>query len=106
FSRRRRHTRFSRDWSSDVCSSDLIGFGAGFKNVGFSFGAPETANAIIELRGGAEIEEVILYHAGADVGQGAHTVFAQMAAEAVEIGRASCRESVCTAGGAVACTAR
>src|SRR5690606_40700588 len=21
---RRRHTRFSRDWSSDVCSSDLI----------------------------------------------------------------------------------
>src|SRR5690606_24095689 len=25
---RRRHTRFSRDWSSDVCSSDLpVGFG-------------------------------------------------------------------------------
>src|SRR5690606_37189904 len=22
---RRRHTRFSRDWSSDVCSSDLVG---------------------------------------------------------------------------------
>src|SRR5690606_39599904 len=34
FSSRRRHTRFSRDWSSDVCSSDLkniISFG-GFKN--------------------------------------------------------------------------
>src|SRR5207302_6489265 len=30
FSSRRRHTRFSRDWSSDVCSSDLftIGFAA------------------------------------------------------------------------------
>src|SRR5690606_41204419 len=28
---RRRHTRFSRDWSSDVCSSDLINF------EGFSF---------------------------------------------------------------------
>src|SRR5690606_23961992 len=26
FSSRRRHTRFSRDWSSDVCSSDLIEF--------------------------------------------------------------------------------
>src|SRR5690606_39538916 len=26
FSSRRRHTRFSRDWSSDVCSSDLLGF--------------------------------------------------------------------------------
>src|SRR5690606_39685454 len=26
FSSRRRHTRFSRDWSSDVCSSDLVKF--------------------------------------------------------------------------------
>src|SRR2546429_2513885 len=25
FSTRRRHTRCSRDWSSDVCSSDLVG---------------------------------------------------------------------------------
>src|SRR5690606_40895139 len=25
-SSRRRHTRFSRDWSSDVCSSDLLDF--------------------------------------------------------------------------------
>src|SRR2546422_7020001 len=24
FTRRRRHTRCSRDWSSDVCSSDLV----------------------------------------------------------------------------------
>src|SRR5690606_39334186 len=28
FSSRRRHTRFSRDWSSDVCSSDLPDGGA------------------------------------------------------------------------------
>src|SRR5690606_39560047 len=27
FSSRRRHTRFSRDWSSDVCSSDLVAAG-------------------------------------------------------------------------------
>src|SRR5690606_36576516 len=27
FSSRRRHTRFSRDWSSDVCSSDLARMG-------------------------------------------------------------------------------
>src|SRR6266436_7138528 len=27
FSSRRRHTRCSRDWSSDVCSSDLAGGG-------------------------------------------------------------------------------
>src|ERR1039457_742448 len=30
FSSRRRHTRLQGDWSSDVCSSDLIGFGFGF----------------------------------------------------------------------------
>src|SRR5207302_2784570 len=28
FSSRRRHTRFSRDWSSDVCSSDLARAGS------------------------------------------------------------------------------
>lgn len=62
-----------------------IGFACGFKNVGFSFGAPEQCTAKIELRGGAEIDEVILYHGGADVGQGAHTVMVQMAAEAVGV---------------------
>ncbi|MGD8555320.1 MAG: xanthine dehydrogenase family protein molybdopterin-binding subunit [Anaerolineales bacterium] len=62
-----------------------IGFACGFKNVGFSFGAPESCWATIELRGEAEIEEVILYHAGAEVGQGAHTAMAQMAAEAVGV---------------------
>src|SRR5690606_40161375 len=30
FSSRRRHTRFSRDWSSDVCSSDLAAPRAGW----------------------------------------------------------------------------
>src|SRR6266498_5791655 len=29
FSSRRRHTRCGRDWSSDVCSSDLYGAGSG-----------------------------------------------------------------------------
>src|SRR5690606_40945918 len=29
FSSRRRHTRFSRDWSSDVCSSDVLGLVVG-----------------------------------------------------------------------------
>src|SRR3712207_510884 len=29
FSSRRRHTRYWRDWSSDVCSSDLLGVDAG-----------------------------------------------------------------------------
>jgi len=60
-----------------------IGFACAFKNVGFSYGAPEKCWAIIELIGENEIEHAILYHAGADVGQGSHTVFVQMAAEAL-----------------------
>jgi CO/xanthine dehydrogenase Mo-binding subunit len=62
-----------------------IGFACGFKNVGFSFGFPEKCIATIELRGRAEIEEVVLHHAGAEMGQGAHTVMTQMAAEAVGV---------------------
>jgi CO/xanthine dehydrogenase Mo-binding subunit len=62
-----------------------IGFACSYKNVGFSFGFPERCWAAIELHGGTEIERVIARHAGADVGQGAHTVFAQMAAESVGV---------------------
>jgi len=61
------------------------GFAAAFKNVGFSFGAPERSIATIELRGAGEIEEAILHHAGADVGQGAHTIMVQVAAETLGI---------------------
>jgi CO/xanthine dehydrogenase Mo-binding subunit len=62
------------------------GFACAFKNVGFSFGAPEQAIATVELFGGSEIERVILHHAGADVGQGAHTVMVQMVAETLGVG--------------------
>lgn len=59
-----------------------VGFACGYKNVGFSFGAPEQCTATIEIIGKSKIEKVILHHAGAEVGQGSHTVFAQMAADA------------------------
>lgn len=62
-----------------------IGFAGGFKNVGFSFGFPEQSWATVELMGDASIEQVLVRHAGAEVGQGAHTVMAQMAAEAVDV---------------------
>jgi CO/xanthine dehydrogenase Mo-binding subunit len=62
-----------------------IGFACGFKNIGFSFGFPEQNWATIELYGRAQIEEVVVRAAGADVGQGAHTAFVQMAAEAVGV---------------------
>ena len=61
------------------------GFAAGFKNVGFSFGYQENCWARVELRGKAEIEQVVLYHSSAEVGQGNHTIMAQMAAEAVGV---------------------
>ena len=61
------------------------GFACGFKNVGFSFGAPENSWATVELYGDTEIQQAIVHQAGADVGQGAHTVMAQMAAEALGI---------------------
>src|SRR5690606_40271116 len=47
FSSRRRHTRFSRDWSSDVCSSDL---GVSFLPVGNILSAHLTDQASIPQR--------------------------------------------------------
>src|SRR5207249_5256874 len=37
FSSRRRHTRSKRDWSSDVCSSDLLRRGGKHDDVGAAF---------------------------------------------------------------------
>ena len=76
-------TSFQRSGKSEVQRG--VGFACGFKNVGFSFGTPEYCNARIELIGKSEVEKAVLYHAGAEVGQGAHTVFKQMTAEALGI---------------------
>ena len=66
------------------------GFACAYKNVGFSFGFPERSEARIVLRvGDSNSDEPTgadLYLAGADVGQGAHTAFVQMAAEATGLG--------------------
>lgn len=62
-----------------------IGFAAGFKNIGFSFGYQENSWAKIDLIGNEKIEKAVLYQAGADVGQGAHTAMAQIAAEVIDI---------------------
>ncbi|MDI6768236.1 MAG: xanthine dehydrogenase family protein molybdopterin-binding subunit [Anaerolineales bacterium] len=61
------------------------GFACGFKNVGFSFGYKENSWARVELHGDEEIEGVVAAHAGAEVGQGTHTVMVQMVAEAVGV---------------------
>ena len=64
-----------------------IGFACGFKNVGFSFGYQENCTAIVEIHGDPEekddILRVVIRHAAAEVGQGAHTAIVQMTAEAI-----------------------
>lgn len=61
------------------------GFASGFKNVGFSFGYQENCWAKVEIHGNGSIDRVVLHQAGADVGQGLHTIISQMAAEVLNI---------------------
>lgn len=62
-----------------------VGFACGYKNVGYSFGFPEQSWATVELYGKEQIEQVIVRHGAAEVGQGSHTAILQMAAEAVGV---------------------
>jgi CO/xanthine dehydrogenase Mo-binding subunit len=62
-----------------------VGFACCFKNVGFSLGFPEHCSAWVELHGDGEIERAIVGCVGADVGQGAHSAFRQIAAEALDL---------------------
>ena len=67
------------------------GFACAFKNIGFSFGFPERSEAAIVLHPDDESSDpdspvsAELFLAGADVGQGAHTAFLQMTAEATGV---------------------
>lgn len=61
------------------------GFAAGFKNVGFSFGYQENCWAKVEIHGNGSMERVVLHHAGAEVGQGTHTVMVQMASQVLGV---------------------
>ncbi|MEM7536232.1 MAG: xanthine dehydrogenase family protein molybdopterin-binding subunit [Chloroflexota bacterium] len=58
-----------------------MGIAACFKNVGFSLGFPEHCHAWVELHGSSEIERAVVGCVGAEVGQGAHMAFQQIAAE-------------------------
>jgi CO/xanthine dehydrogenase Mo-binding subunit len=78
-----RKSGYSTDLSDQPNLKRGIGFACAFKNVGFSFGAPEQCTTTIEIRGDIEIDHAVLRHAGAEVGQGSHTAFMQMAASAL-----------------------
>src|SRR5205809_1516059 len=81
FSSRRRHTRCSRDWSSDVCSSDL----------------PSRTSSIVTMRRtvtrGCDMDGLPTFFARgrAVVGHPSHRAGPR---GAPKIGRASCRERV------------
>jgi len=63
-----------------------IGIACGIKNVGYSFGFPEQATATVELDvTPAEIRGAVVRIGAADVGQGAHLVLRQIAAETLEL---------------------
>src|SRR5206468_6143207 len=88
FSSRRRHTRSDRDWSSDVCSSDLGllmyihgGYWRSLDKKRFSFVAPALADAGITV-------------AVPDYAVCPAVRVADIVMQMVQIGRASCRERV------------
>src|SRR5690606_39703053 len=87
FSSRRRHTRFSRDWSSDVCSSDLSRQKTSSLTMSRKHEPPETeagrASAPYDVtqQVGHLLRKAVQRHTA---------IFQQN-----EIGRASCRERAC-----------
>src|SRR5690606_26423249 len=60
FSSRRRHTRFSRDWSSDVCSSDLSMYRPTYKTLS-ELGVEETKLAGLRINAKAHISSTETY---------------------------------------------
>jgi len=77
------HNKPKADPSSDLVRG--MAFTCGYKNIGFSFGSPENSWAKVKIIGKTDIEKVVIYHAGADVGQGAHSVFVQIAANEIGV---------------------
>src|SRR5207302_5548809 len=98
------HTRFSRDWSSDVCSSDLR---QSIKDSRLPANSPADSNMSYRLVCAAQtfasvIEELRnAAHSANGFARQIHSVFLYSngdAAGAEKIGRASCREGVWSAG--------
>src|SRR5690606_39946349 len=91
FSSRRRHTRFSRDWSSDVCSPDLPLKRVIQRNLQDPLAelllAGEVADgATVTVSAGAEGLIIDGHEVNADTGE-----VPSASGSAVKIGRASCR---------------
>src|SRR5690606_40617424 len=89
FSSRRRHTRFSRDWSSDVCSSDLI------SSIGALTGSP---GRFVHYAGSKAAVDTMTKGLAVEVAREGIRINAirpgMIDTPIHEIGRASCRERV------------
>src|SRR5207237_7601470 len=93
-SSRRRHTRFKCDWSSDVCSSDLVGSCP--KGQGHETTAAQVVADVLNIH-----PDLVTVRTGFDTERNVHTGFSGTYASqfavsglSAEIGRASCRERV------------
>src|SRR5699024_11937106 len=86
FSSRRRHTRSKRDWSSDVCSSDLIlAYAKGLVNLSCEQSLEERIETI------ARLEQLTQTYAH---NEGIVLEYAKGLFNLSKIGRASCRGRV------------
>src|SRR5690606_40989292 len=95
FSSRRRHTIFSRDWSSDVCSSDL---GSGTPAVSGSLDYAHESGAYAGVWGTsgdtlAGDEYNVYFGFGGEASGLSYDL--NVLTYVYQIGRASCRESEC-----------
>src|SRR5207249_5083888 len=93
FSSRRRHTRSKRDWSSDVCSSDLRGAASLLRAMARPDEAARDAARL------ADSLRRVLGESGAEGspllgGRSMSWRFSAFDVEFAEIGRAACRERV------------
>src|SRR5207245_7814414 len=88
FSSRRRHTRCYRDWSSDVCSSDLPASCAG--SVIIEHTADNLGTTTI-------VRSMLNYNTASTTGGGVYNA-AGSTLTVNQIGRASCRERVWISG--------
>src|SRR5699024_11272262 len=92
FSSRRRHTRSKRDWSSDVCSSDLPGVAVTSVKIDGVVHEFSTIEGVKE-----DVTEIVLNLKGIAAklySDGPKTVRVEAVGPCEEIGRASCRERV------------
>src|SRR5690606_39631328 len=93
---RRRHTRFSRDWSSDVCSSDLVRIWSqqtalnAFKEASESRAAGQSSSDA----SGSSLADILYAGSNDDDGYEDTSLATLIATlQRQEIGSASCRDS-------------